>query len=80
MAIKQMTGWSYDELAFHLQDSSMLRRFCRIGAGDLPSKSMLQTSIERITPKTWERVTRHLVEHAREQGIELEKRLRTGWK
>jgi hypothetical protein len=80
MAIKQLTGWSYDELAFQLQDSSTLRRFCRLGAGDSLSESMLQTSIECITPQTWERVNRHLVEHARQQGIELDKRLRTAWK
>jgi hypothetical protein len=80
MAIKQMTGWSYDELAFHLQDSSMLRRFCRMGSGASLSESTLRASIECITAQTWECVTRHLLEHAREQGIELEKRLRTGWK
>ena len=52
MAIKQMTAWSYVELAFRLQDSSMLRGFCRIAAGASISESMLQKSIECVTPRS----------------------------
>src|SRR5580692_6612773 len=28
--VKQMFGFSYDELAFHLEDSLQLRSFCRL--------------------------------------------------
>src|SRR5262249_3254918 len=60
MVIQQVTGMSYDELAFHLQDSSMFRGFCRIGAGQSFSPALLQKSIHRITPRTWECVRCHL--------------------
>ena len=33
MVVKQMTGSSYQELAFHLQDSSTFRGFSRITMG-----------------------------------------------
>ena len=39
LIVKQMNGFSYSELAFHLADSSTYRSFCRIGIGDKPLKS-----------------------------------------
>jgi hypothetical protein len=63
IVVQRMTGWGYSELAFELQDSSMLRRFCRLGAGAVLSEAMLQEAIERITPQTIECVTRHLAAH-----------------
>lgn len=63
-----MTGWEYDELAFQLQDSSMLRQFCRLGPSAVFSEVMLREVIERITPQTKECVMRHLAEHGFESG------------
>lgn len=63
IVVQRMTGWGYDDLAFHVQDSSMLRRFCRLGAGDAFSEAMLREAIQRITPQAMELVTRHLVAH-----------------
>jgi hypothetical protein len=60
MVIKQSTGCSSDELAFHLQDSSMLRGFCRIAPGDSLSEEIVERSIGCITEATWELVSRHL--------------------
>lgn len=51
MIVKQMNGYSYETLAFHLADSSTYRRFCRIGiADDVPKKSTLQRNIKRVLP------------------------------
>lgn len=61
--VQRMTGWGYSELAFQLQDSSMLRRFCRLGAGAVFSEVMLREAIEYITPLTKECVMRHLSAH-----------------
>ncbi|MCK4773927.1 MAG: transposase, partial [Candidatus Krumholzibacteria bacterium] len=43
LLVKQMNGYSYDQLAFHLADSATYRTFCRIGSFERPpSKSTLQ--------------------------------------
>jgi IS5 family transposase len=77
LVIKQMTGSSYKELAFHLQDSLTFRGFCRISMGDSLSKSTLQKNIKCITPETWELVNRHLLGHAQGEGLERGKKTRT---
>lgn len=77
MVVKQMTGSSYRWLAFHLQDSSTYRGFCRLTPRDFFSKSTLQKNIKCITPETWELVNRHLVTYAKERKIELGKKTRT---
>ena len=77
MVIKQMTGSTYKELAFHLQDSSTFRGFCRLAMGESFSKSTLQKNIKCITAETWELVNRHLVTYAKGQKIEFGKKTRT---
>jgi IS5 family transposase len=57
--IKQMEGYSYEDLAFHLLDSVCYRRFCRIGISDKGfQKSALCNNIKAITPETWEAINR----------------------
>lgn len=63
IVVQRMTGWGYSELAFQLQDSSMVRRFCRLGAGAVFSEVMLREAIEHITPPTKECVISHLSAH-----------------
>lgn len=77
MVIKQMTGWSYKGLAFHLQDSSTIRAFCRLAPGDSFSKSTLQKNIKCISARMWELVNCHLITYAKERKIELGKMTRT---
>ena len=48
LVIKQLNGFSYEELAFHLADSCSYNAFCRLGlADDPPSKSALQRDLLR---------------------------------
>ena len=50
--IKQMEGYSYEELAFHLLDSVCYRGFCRIGMADKGfQKSALCNNIKAYHPK-----------------------------
>jgi transposase, IS5 family len=78
LIIKQMNGFSYRELAFHLADSNCYRWFCRIGMEDKPPKaSALQENIKRVRPETWEAVNRMLVGFAASEAIELGKKVRT---
>jgi len=77
LIIKQMNGFSYEELAFHLADSCSYRAFCRLGIAErtLP-KSTLQRNIKRIRAETLERINRRLVSYARGAGIEGGRKVR----
>lgn len=78
LVIKQVNGFSYEDLAFHLADSQSYRAFCLLGFADQPpSKSTLQRNFKRVRAETLERVNRALVQHAQEQGVEDGKRLRS---
>lgn len=53
VVVRQLAGWTYAELAFHLADSASYRAFCRIGAlSKAPSKSALAATVDRIRPAT----------------------------
>src|SRR5665213_4124939 len=53
LVVRQLTGWTYAELAFHLADSTSYRAFCRIGAlAKAPSKSAIAATVDRVRPAT----------------------------
>src|SRR5215204_6046240 len=59
LIVKQLSGFSYEELAFHLDDSVTYRRFCRFGLGQrAPKRSTLQANIKRIKASTVEMINR----------------------
>ncbi len=69
--IKQMNGFSYEALAFHLADSLSYRRFCGFTHPLLvPRKSALAKNIKRISPETWQQINAVLVAYAEAAGIE----------
>lgn len=71
VVLKQLTGFSYDQLAFHLADSATYRRFCVLGIdGWAPKASTLQANVKRVRPETLEWINRRLVKHARQLGVE----------
>ncbi len=59
--IKQMEGYNYEELAFHLADSRAYRNFCRLDFGKAYAKSTLNANIKAISADTWEAINRSLV-------------------
>jgi transposase, IS5 family len=74
---KQMLGFTYKELAFHIVDSNSLRRFMRIGTADKGfKKSVLNKNIKALSPKTWEAINEQLVHFAAEQKIEKGREVR----
>lgn len=78
LLVKQMTGFSYEELAFHLADSASYRTFCRMGMCDRPpKKSTLQRNIKAVTPETLEAINRGIVKLAAEDGIDDGRKVRT---
>jgi transposase, IS5 family len=75
--VKQMNGYSYEELAFHLADSCTYRSFCRFGIAEKPpTKSRLQKNIKRVQADTWAAINRKLVLHAAVNGIEAGRKVR----
>jgi IS5 family transposase len=76
--VKQMFDVSYDELAFHLEDSLQLRAFCRLSPSAAPpKKSALQANIGAIRAKTWEAVNTALMLKARTMKVEDGRWMRT---
>lgn len=76
--LKQMSGFSYEALAFHLLDSSTYRTFCRLDYSDNPpTKSTLQKNVKRVPPEAWEMINRSVVLKAKELGIERGTTVRT---
>jgi IS5 family transposase len=77
LLLKQMNGFSYVELAFHLADSRCYRAFCGFGIDEKsPKKSALQQNIKRIQPVTLELINRLVLEEARLQKVENGRKVR----
>lgn len=69
--IKQMEGYSYEELAFHLIDSLSYRCFCRIGIADKGyKKSALCRNIKAISAETLEAINQILIAYGKDKKIE----------
>jgi IS5 family transposase len=69
--VKQMFGFSYELLPFHLADSISLRAFCRTGIADKCfKKSAIAKNIKRISAATLEQINRVLIVHGKEQKVE----------
>src|ERR1700750_2544857 len=64
--LKQYRQLSYQELAFHLEDSASFRAFARLPLSWSPQKSVLQKTISAIRPESWEQINRALLSGARE--------------
>jgi len=76
LLIKQLNGFSYRELAFHLADSDTYRRFCQLGWNQVPSKSVLASCVKAIRMETLEKINRLLVGIAQNKKIEDGKKVR----
>lgn len=68
--LKQYRQLSYQELAFHLEDSASFRAFARLPWSWRPQKSVLQKTISAIRPETWEEINRALLSGALQTQLE----------
>jgi len=68
--LKQYRQLSYEELAFHLEDSASFRAFARLPWAWSPKKSVLHKTIGAIRAETWEAVNRTLLVSARQEKVE----------
>lgn len=74
--LKQHRQLSYEELAFHLQDSASFQAFARLPGHERPSKSTLQRVISAVQASTWESIHRLLMATAKQTRIEPAQRVR----
>ena len=68
--LKQHRQLSYEELAFHLEDSASFRAFARLPLSWTPKKSVLHKTIGAIRAETWEAINRTLLGSARKKKVE----------
>lgn len=74
--LKQYRELTYEELAFHLEDSDAFRTFSRLEMGQYPSKSILQENIKMIREETWEAIHREILGYAGQEKIETGRKIR----
>src|SRR5258705_6755282 len=68
--LKQQRQLSYEELAFHLEDSASFRAFARLPLAWSPKKSVLHQTISAIRPESWEAVNRAVLASAQQDKLE----------
>ncbi len=68
--LKQYRQLSYEELAFHLEDSASFRAFARLPLSLTPKKSVLHKTISAISAASWEAINRTVVSSARREKLE----------
>jgi IS5 family transposase len=77
LLIKQMNGFSYRLLEYHLADSRTYRWFCGFGIADrIPSESTLNRDIKKLRADTLEEINRVFLGVADEKGIEKGRKVR----
>jgi IS5 family transposase len=74
--LKQYRELTYEELAFHLEDSDAFRAFSRLEMGQYPSKSILQENIKAIREETWEAIHGEIIGYAQREKIETGRTVR----
>jgi IS5 family transposase len=68
--LKQYRDLTYEELAFHLEDSWSFRSFAKMRMGQKPGASTLQDNIAAVREQTWEAIHREIIGYAEGEGIE----------
>lgn len=77
LVLMRLRNFTYEDLAFHLADSTTYRTFCRIGIGEKgPSTSALNRDFKRVRAETMEAVNCMLVHAAVDAGIEKGRKVR----
>jgi IS5 family transposase len=67
---------SYEELAFHLEDSRSFRAFARLSDGRTPRASTLQKNIKSLSQESWEAINQSIVCYAASENMERGRKVR----
>lgn len=77
LLLKQMNGFSYRELEFHLADSVTYRTFCRFGALEpTPSRATLAENLKKVSAETLEAIGAVVIHYAATTGVERGRKVR----
>ncbi len=77
LLLKQMNGFSYRELEFHLADSVTYRTFCRFGALEpTPTRATLAENLKKVRAQTLEAVGAVVLRYAAKRGVERGRKVR----
>jgi len=77
LLLKQMNGFSYRELEFHLADSVTYRTFCRFGALEpTPTRATLAENLKKVRPETLEAIGVVVLRYAAKTGVERGRKVR----
>ena len=78
MIVKQMNGFSYEQLEFHIVDSACYQSFCRIVIGSPgPAKTTLHDNIKKLRAETLEAINRILIKEGKQRGVEKGRQVRS---
>jgi IS5 family transposase len=77
LLLKQMNGFSYRELEFHLADSVTYRTFCRFGALEpTPTRATLAENLKKVRAETLETIGAMVLRYAAKTGVERGRKVR----
>jgi len=74
--VQRYEGLSFRRLHDRVDDSIVLREFCRVPFDRIPSVSALQENIKRLRPETLVEVNAAVIRYAEREGVEDGKRVR----
>ena len=74
--LKQYRQLTYEELAFHLEDSDSFRGFSRLKMGQYPCKSILQENIKALREETWKAIQGEIIGYSKQEKIESGRKVR----
>ena len=77
LVVKHLYGWSYEETEHFVNDSLVLRQFCRLGLAPAPDDTTLLRWANLIQPATMHRLLDRVTELARQRRVTRGRKLRT---
>jgi IS5 family transposase len=75
--VKHLYGWSYEQAEYHVNDSLVLRQFCRVYLNAVPDDTTLIKWANLIQPQTLHALLDHVTELARSLKVTRGRKLRT---
>ncbi len=74
--LKQFRCLTYEELEFHLADSSVFRSFAKLMPGHYPKKSTIQENVKRVSAESWISINKVIVNYSLINKIEIGEQIR----
>jgi transposase, IS5 family len=79
LVVKHLYGWSYEQTEQFVNDSVILRQFCRLYLAPVPDDTTLLRWANLIQPATWHRLLDRVTELARSRKVTRGVGSQLGW-